>query len=343
MKILVTGGIGGVGHPLTTRLLSHGHQVRIADRRVDQPIEGAELIQCDITDYEAFRKLVHGMDAIIHLAAIPYPGGAEGHEIFRINCTSTYNVFEAAAKEGIRRVVCASSINALGYNFGIKYFPIRYFPLDEDHPTYTTDPYSFSKQTTESIADYYWRREGISSVCFRLPWVVPTKFEVDFAPMGKQYRANYQAAVKDLLALPAAERMAEITHMHQAWDEMRAARVNEKLWVEGQEEEGWPEDRMTRLLFGYTDFWTIITGQDSAQAFEKAVTADYEGSQALYVCESKNSIGIESETLAGLLYPETTRRTRPLVGDESLVSIDRARELIGFEPENLTLKLLGQA
>ncbi len=59
-------------------------------------------------------------------------------------------------------MVSASSINALGFNYGIKSFPIRYLPVDEDHPTFTTDPYSFSKQILEEIGAYYGRREGIS-------------------------------------------------------------------------------------------------------------------------------------------------------------------------------------
>ncbi len=57
-------------------------------------------------------------------------------------------------------MVTASSINALGFNFGIKSFPIQYFPLDEAHPSFTTDAYSFSKQIIEEVAAYYWRQGG---------------------------------------------------------------------------------------------------------------------------------------------------------------------------------------
>jgi nucleoside-diphosphate-sugar epimerase len=69
-------------------------------------------------------------------------------------------------------VIPASSINALGYYFGKVQFPILYFPVDEEHPTFTTDSYSFSKQIVEQIAAYYHRREGIDSVCLRLPAVL---------------------------------------------------------------------------------------------------------------------------------------------------------------------------
>ncbi len=62
--------------------------------------------------------------------------------------------------------------------------------------------------------------------------------------------------------------------------------------------------------------------------------AEYEGSHALYVNESHNLPGVESEMLAQLFFPETTVRKRPLVGTEALVSLEKARRLIGFEPEN---------
>jgi nucleoside-diphosphate-sugar epimerase len=91
--------------------------------------------------------------------------------LFHINCTGTFNVYQAAAEEGIKRVVSASSINALGFNFGGVPFQLSYLPIDEAHPTQTSDVYSLSKQILEDTADYFWRRDGISGVCLRLPFV----------------------------------------------------------------------------------------------------------------------------------------------------------------------------
>ncbi len=160
MNILVTGGLGSVGRPLVQLLVQKGYTVKVIGRRPEVEVEtelipGAGYASCDINDFSAIRQQVKGMDIVIHLAAIPAPMMATGDEIFRINCSGTFNVYEAAAQEGIRRVVTASSINALGFNFGIKSFPIQYFPLDEAHPSFTTDAYSFSKQIIEEIAAYY--------------------------------------------------------------------------------------------------------------------------------------------------------------------------------------------
>jgi len=103
-----------VGRTAVTRLVDRGHTVRVIGRRSGITIEGAEYVVCDTTDYPSLREQVRGMDGIVHLAAIAWPGGAPAQDIFDINCRGTYNVYQAAAEEGISRISCASSINALG-------------------------------------------------------------------------------------------------------------------------------------------------------------------------------------------------------------------------------------
>jgi hypothetical protein len=86
------------------------------------------------------------------------------------------------------------------------------------------------------------------------------------------------------------------------------------------------------ISFGYTDFWAMIDDEDSAQALEKGVTADYTGSHPLFMAGAVNMAHLEAETLARIFYPEAARK-RPLVGCEPLVSFDKARQLLGYEPE----------
>jgi len=50
------------------------------------------------------------------------------------------------------------------------------------------------------------------------------------------------------------------------------------------------------------------------------------------VCDAENATGIDSEMLAELFYPQVKTRNRPLEGRDSLVSFERARQLIGYEP-----------
>jgi nucleoside-diphosphate-sugar epimerase len=338
MRILVTGGTGNVGRTAVARLVRNGHQVRVIGRRAEVNVEGAEYRVCDTTDFESLREQVRGMEGIVHLAAIPWPGGGAGQEIFDVNCRGTFNVFQAAADKGIAKISCASSINALGYNYGVTSFPLQYFPIDEEHPTCTTDAYSFSKQVTEAIADYFWRRDGISSVNLRLPGV----YEVRAERLGwiKQRRARFREAFHELMALPGTERQKRVRRAIDRFDAGRRER-----WTPMSHEEMRARWRALRndpdmlLLGGRTDFWASIHAEDAAQALEQGLLAEYRGSHPLFVNDSHNSTGISSETLARVFFPDVTERTHPLIGTESLVSIDKARRLIGFEPEYSTSKL----
>lgn len=336
MNILVTGGLGGVGRPLVEQLLAHGHTVRVIDRVSEQPIDGADCVSGEITDFAALREAMREMQAVVHLAALTHPAAGAGHDIFHINVTGTFNVYEAAAQAGIRRVVSASSINALGYNFGVQVFPIQAFPLDESHPSHTTDVYSFSKQTVENIAAYYWRRDGISGVQLRLPFVYSDRSRM--GPMLKKFMTTARAAYAEFAQKSEAEQLDLAQRVVAQRNADRAVRLSEVPW-EKRPQRGGPRggapdqiDPIMALSFGFTDFWTAISATDAAQAFEKGVTASYEGSHPLYVCEAENSTGLPSATLAKVFYPDTPFK-RPLVGTESLVSFERANKLIGYAPE----------
>ena len=326
MWIVVTGGAGKVGAAVVARLVRAGHDCTVAGRTPRAEVHGARHARCDITDIETIVPVLRGMDAIVHLAAIPGPGGQAPEEIFRVNCAGTFNVYEAAARAGIRRVVTASSINAVGFNYGIKSFPIAYVPVDEALPVFSSDAYSFSKQVTERIGDYAWRRDGISSICLRLPWVAPevnSKREV-VAPHAEKCRASLER----LLALPEEERRELIAGWIALRDRCRAERCTES---ESAGPAYWNADP---LLVGRTDFWTRIDERDSAQAVERSLMADVDGCHTLFVNDSHNYTGVPSVTLARLFLPEAEVREEALPGTASLVSIEAARKLIGFEPEH---------
>ncbi|MFH1086032.1 MAG: NAD(P)-dependent oxidoreductase [Chloroflexota bacterium] len=325
MKVLVTGGTGRVGEQAVARLVAHGHQVKVIGRRAELSVPGADYVACDITDFEALRAQVRGMEGIVHLAAVPAPMLASGHELFRINCAGTYNVYEAAAQEGIKRVVSASSINALGFFFGCKSFPLQYLPIDEAHPTHTTDPYSFSKQVVEEIAAYYWRREGISGVCLRLPGV----YDGTRADGRNDMRRRRQEGLQALLALPPDERRAQVETLLAAYEQARSERFLEQP----REAMGATMPRPDLgVMMGRHNFWAGVDARDSAQAIERGLLRDYAGSHPLYVNSDHNSAGVPSQVLAEVFFPDVPLR-HPLVGDESLVSIARAQALLGFAPE----------
>jgi nucleoside-diphosphate-sugar epimerase len=325
MKILVTGGMGDVGRPTVEWLLAHGHEVRVLDLRITDPIPGADCRAGDVTDFAALHEFIAGMDGVVHLAAYRHPSMAASQELFRVNVGGTFNVFQAAAEAGIRRVVCASSINALGYNFGVT-FPegqLQYFPIDEEHPLYTTDPYSFSKQMIEEIGGYFWRRESVSSLFLRFPAVYDLHAPGPSILRGFVLACHGQTAAA--LALPEPARTERVYSVVADFERRAVAREWETkfdlTFSDGA------------MMFGRSNFWTSLDVRDAAQAVEKGLLADYEGSHAVYVTDARNFVGLPTEELARVFFPEVKARKAPLSGVVTLVSIDTVRNLIGFEPQ----------
>ena len=327
MNVLVTGGTGSVGRAAVARLVRNGHRVRVIGRRTGLTIDGAEYRSCDINDFQCLSEQMDGVEGVVHLAAIIHPSLGPGQELFYVNASGTYNVYRAAADAGIKRVISASSINALGYNFGIVNFDLLYFPIDEEHPTYTTDPYSFSKQVMEEIAAYFWRREGISGICMRLPAV----YEIagDQISVLQEFVARSRRDYDALMSLPQAAQRERARGVIERFEQLRGERAWEQpLQALGMNLPDAP------LMFGRSNFWTSIDSRDSAQAIEKGLLADYQGSHPLFINDSHNFTGIETEALADLFFQPVLARKQPLRGTETLVSIDRARRLIGFEPKH---------
>ena len=331
MKVLLTGGTGSVGKAVIDRLAARGHAVRVIGRREELTVEGAEYQACDVTDYPRLREAIRGCEAVIHLAAIAWPGGGTPEQIFQANCQGTFNVFQAATEEGIKRVVQASSINAAGQYYGSKPAPIHYLPFDEEHPTYPSDAYSFSKNVVEYTGRYFWEREGISSVALRLPAVL----HEDARERYRQNRGRIQGLVERLLKLSAEERLAWFEAAWKDYNDFRATRPNEKPGGAFPFISALPEER--RAAFGAminrVHFFTVIDERDSAQAIEKGLTAEYSGCHDLFINDSLNHAAIESKLLAELFYPDVKTFKREMPGTSTMLSIDKARALIDYEPE----------
>lgn len=332
MKILVTGGIGNVGTRVIERLSGSGHELTIVGRRQGMKVPGAHYRRCDITDIDALGEVMRGMDAVVHLAAFGNPSLGTPDVIFRVNCQGTMNVYEAAARCGVRRVVSASSINAMGYGFGVREWEYQYFPIDEDHPTFATDAYSFSKNVVEDIGVFYWRREGISGTCLRLPAVaIPPGTDDDNL---RSWTGCLRAEFDRLKAMDPAERERTLAEWMG-----RLAKTREERAYENPDNPGYYND--IPLMIARQDLWTAVDDRDAAQGIEKSLTVPYTGCHVLFLNDSHNWAGIPSADLAAMFYPRTTTWKRRLIGTESLVSIERARKLLGYEPEFSISRIYG--
>ena len=160
-RVLVTGASGKAGRACVLHLLYHGYTVHSVDQNPPSYSSGSAFTSVDLTDYgqtvEALSVIddrVAGIDAIVHLAAIPAPGLRTNATTFRTNMLSTYNVFEAARQLGIRNVVWASSETVLGLPFDE---PPPYAPLDEAYGARPESAYSLSKFLGEEMAKQFCR------------------------------------------------------------------------------------------------------------------------------------------------------------------------------------------
>jgi nucleoside-diphosphate-sugar epimerase len=173
MKVVVTGGSGKVGRAVVRDLLEHGHDVLNVDRTAPDPARsapGAPFLPADLTDFgqtlEALSgaELMSGVEAVVHLAAVPSPVHATPDVVFSTNIRSTHTVFAAAARLGLARVVWASSETTLGTPFST---PPQYTPVDERHPLRPESSYALSKVLGEEMARQFARWSGIPFVGLR--------------------------------------------------------------------------------------------------------------------------------------------------------------------------------
>ena len=160
--VAVTGGSGKLGRAVVRDLLAarlhRDHPGPGRRRRADGD---NPFVRVDLTDYGQVFESLHaiddrhsGVDAVVHLGAIPAPGLVPNAALFTNNVTATYNVFAAAKAAGIKRVVWASSETVLGLPFDT---PPPYIPVDEEYPPRPESSYSLSKRVEESMAEQFCR------------------------------------------------------------------------------------------------------------------------------------------------------------------------------------------
>lgn len=185
MKVIVTGSAGKIGRPALVALRAAGHRAVGLD--IAGPIEPGRQLRCDCTDFGAVMGALSGIDpaggvpdAVVHLAGIPAPGLATDEATFSVNTRSTYNIFSACARLGIRKIVWASSETILGLPFDE---PPAFAPLDETHPDRPGWSYALAKQLGETMADTFVRwHDDMAIVSLRFSNVFAVE---DYAGLAK--------------------------------------------------------------------------------------------------------------------------------------------------------------
>ena len=158
--VLITGAAGVVGGMLRQRLARPGRTLRLLDVADHEAGPGEEAVTASVTDLAAVQDACAGVDAVVHLGGLSTE--APWERILDVNINGTYNVFEAARRAGVPRVVYASSNHAVGFHTPDEY------PLSEDAPIAPDTYYGVSKVAGEALGLLYHHRYGLDVVSVRI-------------------------------------------------------------------------------------------------------------------------------------------------------------------------------
>ena len=165
-RVLITGAGGNMGRMLRERLAAPGRTLRLLNRSPLTPAgpgEAVETISASVTDFGAVLAACEGVDAIIHLGGLS--GEAPFEEILHTNVLGSQHVLEAARRQGVRKVLLASSNHAVGY-FSRDDAPPEGLPADL--PPRPDSFYGWSKTAVESLGRLYVDTYGLDVYCLRI-------------------------------------------------------------------------------------------------------------------------------------------------------------------------------
>jgi len=202
MKVLITGASGRLGEFVIRELVDRHELVLMSRQKPAAEFEYLPWVQGDLTVFEDCRRAVEGVDAIQHLAAQPWPvdhpeqrsqaieRGIPFDATFKSNMLGAYYLMQAAVEAGVRLVVMSGSNCALGHGYRISStpFPHHFLPIDESHPCYPEDSYSYSKLAGEMLLASYSRAYSLRTYVTRPSGICP--------PARRQQMAQNAAPAK---------------------------------------------------------------------------------------------------------------------------------------------------
>ncbi|MFJ4046183.1 NAD-dependent epimerase/dehydratase family protein [Microbacterium sp. NPDC089987] len=275
MRIALTGASGKLGTVVARDLRANGWDV------VGMDLTGTRadgFVQVDLTDYgqvvdalTAVGDQHDGIDAVVHLGAIPAPGIRSDVATFHNNMPATFNVFWAAVRLGIRRIVYASSETVLGLPFDV---PPPYIPVDEEYPARPESVYSLVKTLEEQLARELVRWHPDLSI-------TALRFSNVMVP-------------EDYAEFPSFD-----------------------------------DDALKRKW----NLWGYIDARDGAQAVERALQVAEPGFDRFIIAAADTVMSRPNSELIAEVFPDVPV-TREVGAHETLLSIDHARDVLGFEPKH---------
>lgn len=222
MRVVVTGGAGRSGSVIASRLRSAGAEVLTVDLVAPRGGDAGSIIGShlfvDLGNLGETVEALRGADAVLHLAGVWAQGVRTPTVTFNTNVQTTFNVFEAAAIAGVKRVVWASTQAVTGNPWGPDNLP-ECLPISESLRARPRGTYALSKHVGEQIGPYFSEVRGLEVVGLRLAWmiheggweVVPVWQE---NPLSRRFNAFVYVDVRDVAAACAAALEAPLSGAH---------------------------------------------------------------------------------------------------------------------------------
>lgn len=161
MKLVLTGAAGRLGSYLREPLAAMCDELLSTDIAEDigtlYPNE--TFVQADLAEMSQIEPLLEGAEMVIHFGAVVDEAPFE--ELLGPNFIGAYNIWEAARRHGLRRVVYSSSIHAVGM------YPKTEF-IGTDVPLRPDGYYGLAKCFAENLGQMYWDKVGLEAVCLRI-------------------------------------------------------------------------------------------------------------------------------------------------------------------------------
>lgn len=275
MRIALTGSTGKLGTVVARELRDAGHDVIGLDAVGDR---GPAFVQVDLTDYGQVVDALQGVgdrhdgfDAVVHLAAIPAPGIRSDVATFHNNMSATFNVFWAAVRLGIRRIVYASSETVQGLPFDV---PPPYVPVDEEYAPRPESVYSLVKTLEERLA------------------VELVRWHPDLSVTALRF-SNVMVP-EDYAEFPSFD-----------------ADARRRKW----------------------NLWGYIDARDGAQAVQRALEVAPAGFDNFLIAAADTVMTRPNGELLAEVFPDVPV-AREFGANETLLSIEKARRLLGYEPQH---------
>lgn len=158
--LLITGAAGRLGSELRRGLAPLARRLRLSDVAEIKDVQpNEEAVICDLADEAAMLAATQGVDAIVHFGGVPLERGWD--EILNANIRGSYHIYEGARKNGVKRVVYASSVHAIGYH-------ALEDQIDANAPHRPDGLYGLSKCFVEDLGRLYWDKFGIETAALRI-------------------------------------------------------------------------------------------------------------------------------------------------------------------------------